>query len=154
MDVEQLPRTRPGARRMAPTRKSAFEKIAEKQKIAEEAEHEVAALKAQIRENERRKDTRRKVLGGAMAFAHAQLDPAWREAYANVLQKVGAAMKTERSRAEAAQLEKWVRGGCLDIDIDSMVEEAQRTKNTAAPEPAPPSETPPPSKSRNPAPQG
>src|ERR1700684_2737452 len=111
MNLEPFRTTRPRGNPMARTRKSAYEKLAEKQREAEQAENEAAALKAQIRDEERRKDTRRKVLGGGMAFAHARLDPVWRESYANVLHKAGAAMKTERARTEAAELETFVRAG-------------------------------------------
>jgi hypothetical protein len=134
---------RPGAHRMSKARKSAYERLAETKRKAQQAENEVAALTAQIRDQERRKDTRRKVLGGGMAFAHARLDPAWRDAYANMLHTVGAAMKTERSRSEAAELEKYVRAGCPDVDIDQRIEEMQRTKDGAASQPVKPSPAPP-----------
>jgi hypothetical protein len=108
---------------MSKTRKSPYERLMETERRAQQAENEVAALKAQIRADERRKDTRRKVLDGAMSFAHARLDPEYREMHANMLHKVGAAMKTDRARAEAAELETWVRGGCPDVDIDKRIEE-------------------------------
>jgi hypothetical protein len=140
MDLQQtgtqkMRTTRPGGKRMARARKSPYERIAEKKREAEQAENEVAALKAQIRSDERRKDTRRKVLDGAMSFAHARIDPEYREVHANMLHKVGAAMKGERARTEAAELEKWVRAGCQDVDIDQRVEEVQRSKPGTAPEP-------------------
>jgi hypothetical protein len=138
---------------MAKPRKSKYEKLVETAKKAEQYEHEVAALRAQIQAEERKKDTRRKVLDGAMSFAHARIDPEYRELHANVLHKVGAAMKTERAQAEAAELEKYVRAGCPDMDIDRRIEEIQRAKNAPAPaNVAPPS--PPPGKPRNPSPQG
>ena len=142
MDMQKLPRTRPGGRAMARTRKSPYERIAEKQREAQQAENEVAALKAQIRADERRKDTRRKVLDGAMSFAHARIDPEYREAHANMLHKVGAAMKSDRARAEAAELEKWVRAGCSEIDIDQRVQEVQSERNRPAPAAPPPGATP------------
>jgi hypothetical protein len=129
---------------MARTRKSAYERLVEKQKEAEQAENEVAALRAQIRDEERRKDTRRKVLDGAMSFAHARIDPEYRELHANILHKVGAAMKTERAQLEAAELEKYVRAGCPDVDIDQRIAEIQRVKNSPAPERHAPSAAPPP----------
>jgi hypothetical protein len=129
---------------MARTRKSAYERLVEKQKEAEQAENEVAALRAQIRDEERRKDTRRKVLDGAMSFAHARIDPEYRELHANILHKVGAEMKTERAQLEAAELEKYVRAGCPDVDIDQRIAEIQRVKNSPAPERPAPSAAPPP----------
>ncbi len=112
---------------MSKTRKSAYERLMETERRAQQAENEVAALKAQIRADERRKDTRRKVLDGAMSFAHARLDSEYREMHANMLHKVGAAMKTDRARAEAAELEIWVRAGCPDVDIDKRIEEMAKT---------------------------
>jgi hypothetical protein len=129
---------------MAKPRKSKYEKLVETAKKAEQYEHEAAALRAQIQAEERKKDTRRKVLDGAMSFAHARIDPEYRELHANVLHKVGAAMKTERAQAEAAELEKYVRAGCPDVDIDRRIEEIQRGRTAPAPEPVAPSAMPPP----------
>ena len=117
---------------MAKPRKSKYDILVETAKKAEQYENEVAALRAQIQADERKKDTRRKVLDGAMSFAHARIDPEYRELHANVLHKVGAAMKTERAQAEAAELEKYVRAGCPDVDIDQRIEEIRRAR-TAGP---------------------
>jgi hypothetical protein len=136
---------------MARTRKSAYERLVEKQKEAEQAENAAKILKSQIRDEERRKDTRRKVLGGAVAFAHARLDPVWRESFAIVMDKAGAAMKTERAQSEVAELVKYVRAGCPDVDIDQRIDEMQRTANA----PTPAKVSPPPQqqgKPRNPSP--
>jgi hypothetical protein len=116
---------------MPKKRKSAYEKLAETERKAQQAENEAAALRAQIREEERRKDTRRKVLDGAMNFAHARVDLKYREEHANLLHMVGAAMKTERARAEAAELEKYVRAGCPDVDIDQRIEEMTKAAANA-----------------------
>ena len=124
---------------MAKPRKSKYEKLVETAKKAEQYENEVAALRAQIQAEERKKDTRRKVLDGAMSFAHARIDPEYRELHANVLRKVGAAMKIERAQAEAAELEKYVRAGCPDVDIDQRIEELQRARSAPARQPAAPS---------------
>src|SRR5271156_4300691 len=97
---------RPRAHRMSKARKSAYERLAETKRKAQQAENEVAALTAQIRDQERRKDTRRKVLDGAISMAHARVSAEHREAHANMLHTAGATMKTERARAEAAELEK------------------------------------------------
>lgn len=137
---------------MPKSRKSPYERLAEKQREAEQAENAAAALKAQIRADERRRDTRRKALGGGVAFAHARLDLVWRESYANVLRKAGAAMKSERTRAEVAELENYVRAGCPDIDIDQRIEQVLRAKDGAVSEPAKPS--PPPAKPGGASPQG
>ena len=74
-----------------------------------------------------------------MSFAHARIDPEYRELHANVLRKVGAAMKTERAQAEAAELEKYVRAGCPDVDVDQRIEELQRARTAPAPQPVAPS---------------
>src|SRR5271168_4383065 len=137
MDVQELPRGRPGGRSMARTRKSAYERLVEKQKEAEQAEHEVAALKAKIREEERRKDTRRKVLDGAVSFAHARIDPEYREYHANMLHKVGPTMKTERAQSEVAELEKYVRAGCPDVDIEQRIEEIGKAGANTPSRPSP-----------------
>jgi len=139
MDMQELPRPRAGGRSMAKPRKSKYEKLAETAKKAEQYENEVAALRAQIQAEERKKDTRRKVLDGAMSFAHARIDPEYRELHANILRRVGAAMKTERAQAEAAELEKYVRAGCPDVDIDQRIEEIQRGRTAPPPEPVAPS---------------
>lgn len=116
---------------MAKSRKSPYERLAAKEKEAEQAENAAAALRAQIRETERRKDDRRKILGGAMAFAHARLDLVFREQYATALQKAGAAAKGDRAKAETAELVKWVRSGCPTVDIDQRIEEmAKSAANT------------------------
>ena len=136
---------------MAKSRKSKYDILVETAKKAEQYENEVAALRAQIQADERKKDTRRKVLDGAMSFAHARIDPEYRELHANVLHKVGAAMKTERSQAEAAELEKYVRAGCPDVDIDQRIEEIRRARTAPAPEPVAPSAMPPPPKPAGPS---
>lgn len=74
----------------------------------------------------RKLDTRRKVLDGAMSLAHARVDPKYREDHANMLHTVGLTIKTERARAEVAELEKWVRAGCPEVDIDQRVQEMMR----------------------------
>jgi hypothetical protein len=153
MDLGGFRTTRPGGNSMARARKSKYEKLAEKQKEAQQTANEAAALKAQIRDEERRKDTRRKVLDGAISMAHARVSAEHREAHANMLHTAGAAMKTERARAEAAELEKYYRAGCPDVDIDKRIEEMQRTKDGAASQPVKPSPAPP-AKPRGASPPG
>ncbi|MGH8013630.1 MAG: hypothetical protein ACREQ4_14130, partial [Candidatus Binataceae bacterium] len=108
----------------------------------EQAVNQEAALRAQIREEEGKKDTRRKALGAGAAFAHARIDLVWRDSLVAVLQKAGRAMKTERSRNEMAALVDWVKNGCRVVDIDERVAEilaAKRAemqgKSAAPPEP-------------------
>jgi hypothetical protein len=134
MNLEPFRTTRPRGNPMARTRKSAYEKLAEKEKEAEQAANEAAALKAQIRDEERRKDTRRKVLAGGAAFSHARIDLVWRETLVAALHKAGTAMKSDRAREEMAALVEYVKGGCQEMDIDARIEEMSRTKPGAAPE--------------------
>jgi hypothetical protein len=135
MDLEGFRTTRPGGNSMARARKSKYEKLAEKQKEAQQSANEAAALKAQIRDEERRKDTRRKVLAGGAAFAHARIDLVWRETFAGALHKAGTAMKNDRARQEMADLVEYVKGGCQEVDIDGRIEAMQQTKPGVAPEP-------------------
>ncbi|MGH9344816.1 MAG: hypothetical protein ACRD19_13785, partial [Terriglobia bacterium] len=100
---------------VSPKRKSGdakYEKLAEITIEKEQAVNQEAALRAQIRDEEGKRDTRRKALGAGAAYAHARIDLVWRDSLVAVLQKAGSAMKTERSRNEMAALVDWVKNGC------------------------------------------
>jgi hypothetical protein len=158
MATQQVSRTRPGGRSMARTRKSAYERLAEANLEKLRAENEAAALKSQIRKQERDRDTRRKVLSGGMSFSHSRIDPVYREQHADFIHRVAPTLKSERDQAEAYELEKYVRAGCPVVDIDKRIEEILQAK-AAAPSVtvSPPTTTPPPppnNKTRNPSPQG
>jgi hypothetical protein len=139
MDVPESKTFRPGDSSMARPRKSKYEKLAEKHKVAVQAANDVAAQRSQIRKEEKDRDTRRKILAGGAAFAHARIDLVWRESFANALDKSGRAMKTERGREEMAAVVEYVKGGCEVVDIDQRIEEILKANENAARSVPPPS---------------
>lgn len=60
-------------------RKSPDEKIAELEAQRKQIEAQIQKHKARVRVEERKKDTRRKIIAGALALEHASINPAFRE---------------------------------------------------------------------------
>ena len=63
---------------MSVTRKTPEEKLAALQQQKAQIDARIKAEAAKVRTAERKKDTRRKVIAGALALEHAQRDPAFR----------------------------------------------------------------------------
>lgn len=62
------------------TRKTPDEKIAELEEKRGQIEALIQKHKARARVEERKRDTRRKIIAGALALEHASIDPAFRAA--------------------------------------------------------------------------
>jgi hypothetical protein len=142
---------------MARTRKSDLEKLVETRIEEEQKASKAQILRNEIMEKERRKDTRRKVLDGGMSFAHSRIDPVYREQHADFIHRIAPTLKSGRSQTEALELEKYVRAGCPDFDIERAIEEELEKRRAQAAANVSPPATPPPSSStkpRSPSPQG
>lgn len=61
-------------------RKSPDERIAELEEKRSQIEAQIQKHKSRLRIEERKKDTRRKIIAGALALEHASIDPAFRAA--------------------------------------------------------------------------
>jgi hypothetical protein len=72
---------------MAQGRKTTQELIAEEQKKAEQVRTRMAELKSRQRVEERKRDNHRKIVVGAGAMAHIKLDPQFRKALRDALNK-------------------------------------------------------------------
>ena len=59
---------------MAPTRKTPAERIAAKEKKLSQLQAQIASEKARIRTQERKDDTRRKIIAGALALEHKDVE--------------------------------------------------------------------------------
>ena len=68
-------------------RKPPDEKIAELEEKRGQIEALIQKHKARARVEERKKDTRRKIIAGALALEHASIDPAFREAMHKLIQE-------------------------------------------------------------------
>lgn len=60
-------------------RKSPDEKLAELEQRKGQIEAQIQRQKARLRVEERKRDTRRKIIAGALALEHASLNPAFGE---------------------------------------------------------------------------
>ena len=60
------------------TKKSPDEKIAELEQQKRQLDAQIQKHKARARVEERKRDTRRKIIAGALALEHASIDPAFR----------------------------------------------------------------------------
>jgi exonuclease III len=72
---------------MAQGRKTTQELIAEEQKKAEQVRTRMAELKSRQRIEERKKDSHRKIVVGAGVMAHVKIDPQFRKAVRDALNK-------------------------------------------------------------------
>ena len=72
---------------MAQGRKTTQELIAEEQKKAEQVRARMAELKTRQRVEERKRDNHRKIVVGAGVMAHIRVDPQFRQAVRDALQK-------------------------------------------------------------------
>lgn len=61
------------------SRKTPEEKIAELQEQRRQLDAQIEKHRARVRVQERKDDTRRKIIAGALALEHASIDPAFRE---------------------------------------------------------------------------
>lgn len=58
--------------------KSPEEKLAELQKRQSQLKAQIQKEQAKLRNEERKRDTRRKIIAGALALEHARRDPDWK----------------------------------------------------------------------------
>lgn len=72
---------------MPRNKKSPEQKIAELQKRAAAIDAELKREKARLRETERKRDTRRKIIVGGLVLQHADLDPAFHAQLWNLIEK-------------------------------------------------------------------
>jgi hypothetical protein len=72
---------------MAHVRKSTEELIAEEEKKAEQVKARMTELKARQRVEERKRDNHRKIIVGAAVIAHIKIDPRYRKATQEALNK-------------------------------------------------------------------
>ncbi len=82
-------------------RKTTDQMIAEEERKAEQVKARMAELKAKQRAEERRKDTHRKVVSGAILMAHIKIDPRFRKAVQDAFNK---AVTNPKLRAVLADL--------------------------------------------------
>ena len=61
------------------SRKTPEEKIAELTQQRRQLDAQIEKHRARVRVQERKDDTRRKIIAGALALEHASIDPAFRE---------------------------------------------------------------------------
>jgi len=72
---------------MTAERRSLADRIADKKKREEQLRAEVAQLEARRKTEERKRDTRRKIVVGGAVLAHAEHDPAFRNHLQEALRK-------------------------------------------------------------------
>ena len=72
---------------MAHVRKTTEELIAEEEKKSEQVKARMAELKARHRVEERKRDNHRKIVVGAAVIAHIKIDPRYRKATQEALNK-------------------------------------------------------------------
>ena len=72
---------------MAHVRKTTEELIAEEEKKSEQVKARMAELKARQRVEERKRDNHRKIVVGAAVMAHIKIDPRFRKAVQEALNK-------------------------------------------------------------------
>lgn len=72
---------------MARTPKSPEQKLAELEQQRRQIDERIKRESAKVKATERKNDTRRKILAGAVALAHADHDPSFRDALNQQIQK-------------------------------------------------------------------
>lgn len=70
-----------------PKRKTPEEKLDELEKKKSQIDARIQKTRAQVRGQERKKDTRRKIIAGALALEHMAHDPHFRETMGRLLQE-------------------------------------------------------------------
>ena len=108
---------------MAYVRKTTKELIAEEEKKSEQVKARMAELKARQKAEERKRDNHRKIVVGAGIMAHIKIDPSYRKATQEALNK---AITDPKHRAVIPDL--------LDEKafLDSMRAAAKKAKEEAA----------------------
>jgi len=136
---------------MAQIRKTVEELIAEEKQKSEQSKARMAELKARQRAEERKRDTHRKIVAGAILMAHVKIDPRFRTV---VQEAFGRAVTDPKHRAVIADLlDEKAFGQAMQAAADKAAIEA-REKEAAAENPAAPVASPPQQHQRPPIPQG
>jgi hypothetical protein len=81
---------------MSVTRKTTEQKLAELAEKKAQLEARIKQESAKLKSAERKKDTRRKVIAGALALEHAQRDPAFK---ATLMKLIGDNVSRQEDRA-------------------------------------------------------
>jgi hypothetical protein len=137
---------------MAQIRKTVEELIADEKQKTEQSKARIAELKARQRADERKKDTHRKIVAGAILIGRVYSDPRFRRM---VQEHFNPAVIDPKHRAVIADLlDETAFDQARKVAANNAAIEAKEKEAAAAANPAAPTASPPQQHERPPIPQG